>query len=33
VASMLKIYPAVLVQRKGKVIGIITKVDMLKNLL
>jgi len=33
VASMLKIYPAVLVQRKGKVIGIITKVDMLKHLL
>jgi len=33
VASMLKIYPAVLVQRKGKIIGIITKADLLKNLL
>ncbi len=33
IASMLKIYPAVLVQRKGKVIGIITKADLLKNLL
>lgn len=33
IASMLKLYPAVLVQKKGKVIGIITKADLLKNLL
>jgi predicted transcriptional regulator len=33
IADMLKIYPAVLVQRKGKVVGIITKADLLKKLM
>ena len=33
IADMLKIYPAVLVQRRGKVVGIITKADLLKKLM
>ncbi|MGQ9679572.1 MAG: CBS domain-containing protein [Candidatus Bathyarchaeia archaeon] len=33
VTSLLKIYPAVIVSRKGRVIGIVTKADLLKTLL
>ncbi|MEM3626946.1 MAG: CBS domain-containing protein [Candidatus Bathyarchaeia archaeon] len=33
VSSLLQVYPAVLVSKKGKVIGIVTKADLLKMLL
>jgi predicted transcriptional regulator len=32
VSSLLRVYPAVLVSRKGKVVGIVTKADLLKML-
>jgi len=32
VTSLLKIYPAVIVSRKGRVVGIVTKADLLKTL-
>ncbi|MCW4036475.1 MAG: CBS domain-containing protein [Candidatus Bathyarchaeota archaeon] len=32
IASMLRIYPAVLVHKKGEIVGIITKADLLKPL-
>jgi predicted transcriptional regulator len=33
ITSMLKVYPAVIVSRKGKVAGIVTKADLLKTLI
>lgn len=33
VSSLLQVYPAVLVSKKGKVVGIVTKADLLKMLL
>lgn len=33
ISSLLQVYPAVLVSKKGKVIGIVTKADLLKMLL
>jgi predicted transcriptional regulator len=33
ISSLLQVYPAVLVSRKGKVVGIVTKADLLKMLL
>jgi predicted transcriptional regulator len=32
VANMLKYYPAILVQRRGRIVGIITKADLLKTI-
>ena len=32
VSNLLQVYPAVLVPRKGKIIGIVTKADLLKML-
>jgi len=33
IASLLQVYPAVLISKKGKVVGIVTKADLLKMLL
>ena len=33
ISSLLQVYPAVLISRKGKVVGIVTKADLLKMLL
>ncbi|MDH5691020.1 MAG: transcriptional regulator, partial [Candidatus Bathyarchaeota archaeon] len=33
ISSLLHVYPAVLISKKGKVVGIVTKADLLKMLL